>query len=68
LPTVKVARCVYQGPYERLSDAWGELQAWVREQKLPETGRFFERYLNDPEEVKDPLLYRTELNWILSES
>jgi effector-binding domain-containing protein len=51
-----------------LSDAWGELQAWVREQKLPETGRFFERYLNDTDEVQDQLQYRTELNWILSEA
>lgn len=65
LPAVKVARAVYQGPYEGLSKAWRALQDWVRAQKLPETGRFFERYLNNPDEVEDPNEYRTELNWVI---
>jgi len=65
LPAERVARCVYQGPYEGLAQAWPELQEWVREQKLPETGRFFERYLNNPDEVKDPKDYKTELNWVV---
>lgn len=67
LPAERVARCVYQGPYEGLSQAWPALQNWVREQKLPETGRFFERYLNNPDDVKDPRDYRTELNWVIGE-
>lgn len=65
LPAEKVARAVYQGPYEGLSKAWPALQEWVRAQKLPENGRFFERYLNNPDEVKDPSQYRTELNWVI---
>jgi effector-binding domain-containing protein len=65
LPAAKVVRAVYQGPYEQLGNAWGELQAWVRDQKLQEDGRFFERYLNNPDEVKDPKDYRTELNWVI---
>ncbi len=65
LPAVNVARAVHQGPYEHLGKAWGELQAWVRAGKLSESGRFFERYLNNPDEVKDPMEYRTELNWII---
>ncbi|MEZ4739753.1 MAG: GyrI-like domain-containing protein [Flavobacteriales bacterium] len=67
LPAEKVVRSVYQGPYEALGSAWGELQAWVRERKLPETGRFWERYLTNPNEVKDPKAYRTELNWVIGE-
>ena len=67
LPAERVVRTVYQGPYEGLSQAWPALQEWVREQKLPETGRFFECYLNNPDEVKDPKDYRTELNWVLEE-
>jgi effector-binding domain-containing protein len=67
LPAAKVVRAVYRGPYERLGDAWRELQDWVRERKLPEDGRFFERYLNNPDEVKDPKDYRTELNWVVDE-
>ncbi|HRD51451.1 MAG TPA: GyrI-like domain-containing protein [Flavobacteriales bacterium] len=65
LPAERVAQAVYQGPYEGLSKAWPALQEWVRQQQLPETGRFFERYLNNPNEVKDPKEYLTELNWVI---
>ncbi|MBL8009593.1 MAG: GyrI-like domain-containing protein [Flavobacteriales bacterium] len=65
LPAERVARCVYEGPYEGLGQAWGALRSWVEEQQLPVTGRFIERYLNDPDEVRDPNAFRTELNWII---
>lgn len=65
LPAVKVARAVYTGPYEGLAQAWGELQNWVRVRELLETGRFWECYLTNPVEVKDPKNYRTELNWVI---
>ncbi len=65
LPAVQVARSVYQGPYDGLGHAWGELQTWVRKHHLVETGRFWESYLNNPADVKDPKEYRTELNWIV---
>ena len=67
LPAVNVVRSVYQGPYEALAQAWMEMQTWVRDQGHGETGRFWESYLTNPEEVKDPKDYRTELNWIVSE-
>jgi effector-binding domain-containing protein len=66
LSAERVARSVYEGPYEGLSQAWPALQDWVRQQGLAETGRFFERYLNNPDEVEDPKDYRTELNWVVS--
>jgi len=65
LPAEKVVRSVYHGPYEELGRAWGELQAWVREQKIAESGRFWECYLDNPAEVEDPKDYRTELNWVI---
>jgi len=65
LPSARVVRSVYQGPYEGLAKAWPELQKWVRDHRLAETGRFWECYLNDPEEVADPKEYRTELNWVI---
>ena len=65
LPSVKVVRSVYQGPYEGLAQAWPALQKWVRENGHGETGRFWESYLNNPNEVKSPNEYRTELNWIV---
>ncbi len=65
LPAVKVVRSVYQGPYEGLAQAWPALQKWVREKGHGESGNFWESYLNNPDEVKDPSEYRTELNWIV---
>lgn len=66
LPAVKVARAVYQGSYEGLGPAWQELQAWVRKHGHGETGRFWESYLTNPEEVKDANSHLTELNWIIA--
>ncbi|MBL8001513.1 MAG: GyrI-like domain-containing protein, partial [Flavobacteriales bacterium] len=68
LPAAKVVRAVYQGPYESLAQAWRALQDRVRSDGHGETGRFWECYLNNPDEVKDPQEYRTELNWIVSEA
>ena len=65
LPAEKVVRCVYQGPYEGLGTAWGELERWSSGQRLVGSGRFWECYLNDPG-LKDPNAYRTELNWVIS--
>lgn len=65
LPAVRVVRSVYQGPYEGLAQAWPALQQWVRANGHGETGKFWESYLNNPDEVMDPKEYRTELNWIL---
>lgn len=65
LPAVTVVRSVYQGPYEGLAQAWPELQSWVHAHGHGATGQFWETYLSNPEEVKDPKQYRTELNWIV---
>ena len=66
LPAARVVRSVYQGPYEGLAQAWPALQKWVRANGHGETGRFWECYLNNPNEVKSPSEYRTELNWIVA--
>ncbi len=65
LPAVTVVRSVYTGPYEGLAQAWPALQKWVRENGHGENGKFWEAYLTNPDEVKDPKEYRTELNWIV---
>ena len=66
LPTERVARTVYQGPYEGLAQAWGLLNEWVVKEGHQGAGRFWECYLNNPDEAGDTSNYRTELNWILS--
>jgi effector-binding domain-containing protein len=62
LPGARVVRTVYQGPYEGLGAAWGEFDAWIREQGLTPVGDLWERYLVGPESGSDPSMYRTELN------
>lgn len=65
LPALKVARTVYQGPYEGLSRAWPALQKWMQANGHVGQERFWESYLNNPDEVKSAEEYRTELNWVL---
>ncbi len=64
-PAFRVARVMYIGPYEELTQGWMALHHWVRERKLNEDGRFWECYITDPDEEPDPTKWRTELNWVL---
>jgi effector-binding domain-containing protein len=62
LPAARVVRTVYQGPYEGLGAAWGELKAWIAAQGLEEAPGLWERYLLDPSGSPDPASWRTELD------
>lgn len=64
LPAAKVARTVYQGPYEGLADAWREFIQWVKKEGLNADTKFYESYLGDPSK-QDPKDYRTEINRVL---
>lgn len=61
-PAVKVARTVYQGPYEGLPDAWGEFHQWVENSGLDWAPDIWECYLVNPDSDPDPANWRTELN------
>ena len=61
-PAMRVARAIYQGPYEGLAEAWGRFRAWIAEQGLTGRDDLYERYLVGPESTEDPQAYRTELN------
>lgn len=62
LPAAKVARTVYQGPYEGLGPAWGEFDAWIAAQGLTSAPNLWEFYVTGPESNPDPAAWRTELN------
>lgn len=62
LPAATVVRAVYQGGYEGLAGAWGELEAWVAAQGHATGPSFWERYIAGPESGPDPAGWRTELN------
>ncbi len=64
-PALRVARTVYQGPYEELPAAWGEFHRWVEQRGLDWAPDIWECYLAGPESETDPGRWRTELNWPL---
>jgi effector-binding domain-containing protein len=61
-PAARVARAVYNGPYEGLPAAWGELCAWIEANGHTRRPDLWECYLNGPESSDDPADWRTELN------
>jgi effector-binding domain-containing protein len=62
LPAGTVARTVYQGSYEGLGEAWGELHTWLTGQGHPPAADLWECYVSGPESSPDPGQWRTELN------
>ena len=62
LPTARVARTVYHGPYEGLGAGWGEFEAWTTAEGLKPAPDLWECYLAGPESGGDPSTFRTELN------
>lgn len=62
LRAARVARTVYQGGYEGLGTAWGELEAWIAAQGLRSAADLWEVYVLGPESGQDASHWRTELN------
>jgi len=62
LPAAKVARTVYSGPYEGLPSAWGEFNAWMKENGLTQAEDLWELYSVGPQSTQDQANWRTELN------
>jgi effector-binding domain-containing protein len=65
-PAMKVARTVYRGPYEGLTSAWAEFNAWVKANGYRPAPDLWECYLAGPESSPDPAAWRTELSRPLS--
>lgn len=66
LPARRVVRALYQGGYEGLGEAWGELGTRIESQGLQAGNEFWERYLSGPESGDDPTGWQTELNRVLA--
>jgi effector-binding domain-containing protein len=61
-PAMRVARTVYQGPYEGLGGAWGEFMDWIAANGHKPAEDLYECYLAGPESSPDPANWRTEFN------
>ena len=66
LPGGQVARLVHAGSYDRLSEAWQRLGAWIAEQGLTPGEAYWEVYVTEPSPDMNPDDLRTELNWPVS--
>ena len=60
-PAMKVARTVYQGPYEGLADACGEFMDWIAANGHTAAPDLYQCYIAGPESSADPSRWRTEL-------
>lgn len=61
-PTLDAVCTVYQGPYERLGEAWQAFDDWIAAKDLRTASDLYERYLAGPESTPDAAQYRTELS------
>lgn len=60
---VSAACTVHTGPYEGLQDAHSAAAQWVVDNGKEVAGGPWEVYANDPGQVKDPKLFKTEIYW-----
>jgi uncharacterized protein YndB with AHSA1/START domain/effector-binding domain-containing protein len=62
IPAMTVARAVYRGPYEGLSQAWGSVMQWMDTHGHVPAADLFECYAAGPETGADSSEWRTELS------
>lgn len=61
-PAIRMARTVYQGPYEGLADAWPEFMDWVEKNGHSTSEELWESYTVGPHSNPNPAAWRTELS------
>lgn len=62
LPAATVARTIYYGAYDGLSDAWAWFGRWIAAARYTAAPDLWECYLVGPESSPKPIYWRTELN------
>jgi effector-binding domain-containing protein len=53
-PAMKAATCLYKGAYEKMEPVYNELNKYIQDNQLKQTGISWEVYLTDPSTLKDP--------------
>jgi effector-binding domain-containing protein len=61
-PAATVARTIYYGSYDGLSDAWAWFGRWIANARYTASPDLWESYLVGPEASRNPIYWRTELN------
>ncbi len=62
----KAAVGMHIGPYGKLGETYGQMQAWLEAQGLKPSTVMWESYLNDPD-TTEPEQLRTEVYWPVEE-
>lgn len=62
IPAVKVAKTVYQGPYEQLAEGWRAFDHWMAASGHKPGPDLYECYAVGPESGSDAAAWRTELS------
>lgn len=63
LPGGRVATTWHVGPYHDLKKTCGQLEAWIKEQKLSPAGGLWEVFWTDPGIEPDATKWRTQILW-----
>jgi effector-binding domain-containing protein len=63
LPGGKVVTAIHVGPYDKIEKTYSQMQQWMSEKGFRPKNMMWENYLSDPQTVKDPEQYVTELFW-----
>jgi effector-binding domain-containing protein len=61
LPGVRALHAAYEGPYQGLGGAWGELKSWAEREGIATAGWLWEVYTVGPETGLPEEKYRTDL-------
>jgi effector-binding domain-containing protein len=63
LPGGKMVSAMHIGPYEKLSESWDELSAWMKKSEYRPAGPGREVYILGPPQESEPAKFQTELLW-----
>ena len=61
LPAVRVASCIYRGPYDGIGEAYAALAAWIGANGYEYDGPMFNLYHVSPHETHNPEEFVTEV-------
>ena len=66
LPAGDFATAIYTGPYDGITEAHMEMQAWITDQGRAWRGESIEEYITDPGEVPNPKDWQTKISYPLA--
>jgi effector-binding domain-containing protein len=66
LPAGEAATAWHIGPYDTLTDTYGAIMDWAKQNDRTLTSHVWEVYWTDPGEVPNPAEWKTEIVWALN--